>query len=105
MPGRIGEAESFRSFDEPMEIVSLTGTLSSEGLHVHISLAGPDGACFGGHLVHGCIVDTTAELVIGCRRSSFADCWITPPDIVSSACSRGGPNATRQRPSPSASSR
>jgi predicted DNA-binding protein with PD1-like motif len=65
MPGRIGEAESFRSFDEPMEIVSLTGTLSSEGLHVHISLAGPDGACFGGHLVHGCIVDTTAELVIG----------------------------------------
>jgi predicted DNA-binding protein with PD1-like motif len=24
-----------------------------------------DGACVGGHLVRGCIVNTTAELVIG----------------------------------------
>jgi predicted DNA-binding protein with PD1-like motif len=48
-----------------MEIVSLTGTLGPDGLHVHISLAGADGACIGGHLVEGCIVNTTAELVIG----------------------------------------
>lgn len=65
MPGAINDAEAFMSFDEPMEIVSLTGTLSADGLHVHISLARSDGACIGGHLVRGCIVNTTAELVIG----------------------------------------
>lgn len=64
MPGTIGEAEVVRTFTEPMEIVSLTGTLCPDGLHVHISLARTDGACVGGHLAHGCIVNTTAELVI-----------------------------------------
>ena len=65
MPGAIGETEDFRTFVEPMEIVSLAGTLCLDGLHVHISLARRDGACIGGHLVPGCIVSTTAELVIG----------------------------------------
>ncbi len=65
MPGAMGEAEVFKTFAEPMEIVSLTGTLCPDGAHVHISLARPDGSCIGGHLVQGCIVNTTAELVIG----------------------------------------
>ena len=65
MPGAVGEAEAFRTFDGPMEIVSLTGTISPGGLHVHIALAGRDGVCVGGHLSGGCIVHTTAELVIG----------------------------------------
>ena len=62
MPGGSGEAEVFRTLDEPMEIVSLFGTLSPDGLHVHISLSRRDGACVGGHLVSGCLVNTTAEL-------------------------------------------
>ncbi|THD64348.1 PPC domain-containing DNA-binding protein [Phenylobacterium sp.] len=65
MPGAAGEPERFATFDEPTEIVSLAGTLSADGLHIHISLARRDGACVGGHLVSGCIVHTTAELVIG----------------------------------------
>ena len=65
MPGAKGEEEAFKTFVEPMEIVSLTGTLGLDGLHVHLSLARRDGACVGGHLVEGCIVNTTAELVIG----------------------------------------
>jgi predicted DNA-binding protein with PD1-like motif len=65
MPSALGEAAAHREFAEPMEIVSLTGTLGPDGLHVHISLARRDGACVGGHVVHGCIVNTTAELVIG----------------------------------------
>ena len=65
MPGAAGEAEAFRTFEGPMEIVSLAGTLGPDGPHVHISLARADGACIGGHLVAGCIVHTTAELVIG----------------------------------------
>ena len=65
MPGAMGEEEVFRTWDEPMEIVSLTGTLCPDGLHVHIGLALGDGRCIGGHLASGCIVNTTAELVIG----------------------------------------
>jgi predicted DNA-binding protein with PD1-like motif len=65
MPGAVGEADVFKTLAEPMEIVSLAGTLCPDGLHVHISLARRDGACIGGHLVRGCIVSTTAELVIG----------------------------------------
>ncbi len=65
MPAAAGDAEVFRAFAEPMEIVSLTGTLGPDGLHLHISLSRSDGACIGGHLVHGCIVNTTAEVVIG----------------------------------------
>jgi predicted DNA-binding protein with PD1-like motif len=65
MPGAAGEAETFRTFEGPMEIVSLVGTLGPDGPHVHISLSRSDGACVGGHLVAGCLVHTTAELVIG----------------------------------------
>ena len=65
MPGAIGEAEVVTTFTEPLEILSLAGTLGPDGLHVHVSLSRRDGACVGGHLVEGCIVNTTAELVIG----------------------------------------
>lgn len=65
MAGALGDVETFATFDEPVEIVSLAGTLGLGGLHVHISLARRDGSCVGGHLVHGCIVNTTTELVIG----------------------------------------
>jgi 8-oxo-dGTP diphosphatase len=65
MPSAPGEAEDFRTFVEPLEILSLTGSLSPDGLHVHIALSRGDGTCVGGHLVPGCIVATTAELVIG----------------------------------------
>src|ERR1700722_12774161 len=33
MPGAASAAEVYRTFDEPMEIVSLTGTLSPDGPH------------------------------------------------------------------------
>ncbi|HWE47947.1 MAG TPA: PPC domain-containing DNA-binding protein [Caulobacteraceae bacterium] len=65
MPGVLGATDVFKTFDEPMEIVSLTGTLSPDGAHLHIALSRRDGVCIGGHLVSGCIVNTTAELVIG----------------------------------------
>ncbi|MFH0952437.1 MAG: PPC domain-containing DNA-binding protein [Patescibacteria group bacterium] len=49
----------------PFEIVSATGTLSQDGVHIHLSLADRYGKVTGGHLKHGCIVHTTAEVVIG----------------------------------------
>lgn len=64
-PGAAGEAERVLVFDEPMEVLSLSGTLSPDGLHLHIALSRRDGSCVGGHLMPGCVVHTTAELVIG----------------------------------------
>ena len=51
------------------EIVSLTGTLSIRGSHLHISAADMDGMVSGGHLLDGNIVYTTAEIVIGYDES------------------------------------
>ena len=48
-----------------LEILSLCGTLSSDGAHLHITLAGSNSAAIGGHLCGGSLVRTTAELVIG----------------------------------------
>ncbi len=47
------------------EILSLSGTLSREGLHLHLAVADEAGQCWGGHLLDGCEIYTTAELVIG----------------------------------------
>lgn len=50
---------------EKFEIVSLVGTLSTHGIHLHISLSDQNGKTIGGHLLEGCLVYTTAEIVIG----------------------------------------
>lgn len=50
--------------EEKFEIVSITGTLSPDGVHIHISVADENGNTLGGHLKNGCIVDTTAEICI-----------------------------------------
>lgn len=51
-----------------LEILSLSGTLSSDGAHLHIAVADSSGAVIGGHLCPGSLVRTTAELVIGLLR-------------------------------------
>lgn len=48
----------------PFEIVSITGTVSYDGLHVHLSIADADGTTFGGHLMPGCKIHTTCELAL-----------------------------------------
>lgn len=48
-----------------LEIVSLTGTLSPDGVHLHLAVADGEGHVTGGHMLEGCIVRTTAEIVIG----------------------------------------
>ena len=53
-----------RSGKEPVEIVSLTGTVAKTGCHLHISLSREDLSVLGGHLRPGCLVNTTAEIVL-----------------------------------------
>lgn len=46
------------------EVVSLVGTLSTNGSHIHLSVADSTGRTLGGHLMEGCKIYTTAELVV-----------------------------------------
>lgn len=50
---------------ENLEIDNLHGTVSVNGVHLHISVSNIDGIVMGGHLKEGCIIRTTCELVIG----------------------------------------
>jgi uncharacterized protein len=51
-------------YEGPFEIVSITGTLSVHGSHLHISISDGDGRTIGGHFQSGCKIYTTAEIVI-----------------------------------------
>lgn len=46
------------------EIVSLTGTLSPDGSHLHLAISDGNGATYGGHLKEGSRVYTTVEVVV-----------------------------------------
>jgi len=62
---RMADEKVVKDFEEKFEIVSLVGTLSQEGVHLHVSLSNKDGGVIGGHLKEGCPVHTTAEIIIG----------------------------------------
>lgn len=62
---RLADQEKHTAFQGKQEIVSLAGTLSVNGSHLHLSVSDSTGRTVGGHLVEGCEVYTTAELVIG----------------------------------------
>ena len=46
----------------PFDVVSLVGTISTSGCHIHISLADSEGHMIGSHLVDNDIIFTTAEV-------------------------------------------
>ena len=46
------------------EIVSLAGTVSVNGSHLHISISDSSGKTIGGHLLDSNIIYTTAEIII-----------------------------------------
>lgn len=54
-----------RDVEEHCEIVSLNGTVSEKRCHLHLALSKEDLSTIGGHMVEGCIINTTCELVIG----------------------------------------
>ncbi|MDP9193448.1 MAG: DNA-binding protein [Acidobacteriota bacterium] len=61
---RFADQEGATTLTGPFEIVSVTGTLSTDGPHLHISVSDASGRTFGGHLAEGSLVYTTAEVVI-----------------------------------------
>ena len=62
---RFANQDNSTVLSEKFEILSLNGTLATTGLHLHIAIADRQGKTIGGHLDNGCIIYTTAEIVIG----------------------------------------
>jgi predicted DNA-binding protein with PD1-like motif len=62
---RMAGAGEVKQFTDKLEILSLSGTFSVRGGHFHICTSDKNGRVTGGHLMDGCIIYTTAEIVIG----------------------------------------
>lgn len=58
-----GRPEAAR-MDGAFEILTLSGTLARNGAHLHVAVADAAGRVTGGHVAPGCIVRTTAELLL-----------------------------------------
>ena len=62
---RLANQEGPTVYRGHFEIVSLVGTLSAGGSHLHLAVSDSTGRTIGGHLLDGCLVYTTAEIVLG----------------------------------------
>ncbi|ELW9448157.1 DNA-binding protein [Burkholderia cenocepacia] len=60
----------FAGVDQPtelrgdLEILTLAGSVSPDGAHLHMSISDADGRVTGGHVARGCVVRTTAEILL-----------------------------------------
>ncbi|AMO95643.1 hypothetical protein CFter6_2984 [Collimonas fungivorans] len=77
---RFAEVQQATEFRGDLEILTLGGSLSPDGVHLHMTIADAEGRVLGGHVAPGCIVRTTAELLLALLPEySFA----REPDAVS----------------------
>jgi uncharacterized protein len=61
---RFADRTETTTLNGPFEIVALSGTLSRNGAHLHVTVSDREGKTIGGHLSEGSIVYTTAEVVL-----------------------------------------
>lgn len=47
-----------------LEILTLAGSVAPDGAHLHMSVSDAQGRVYGGHVAAGCVVRTTAELLL-----------------------------------------
>ena len=62
---RLADQPEGTTFEGKHEIVSMVGTLSPDGEHLHLAVSDSTGRTVGGHLLEGSIVYTTAEIAVG----------------------------------------
>lgn len=60
---RFAAAEAETQLEGAFEILSLSGSITAEGAHLHIAVADGQGQVIGGHLCYGSRVRTTAEIL------------------------------------------
>lgn len=61
---RLAGAEKALTLESPVEILTLAGSIASNGSHLHMSVAHASGQVLGGHAGPGCRVRTTAEILL-----------------------------------------
>lgn len=61
---RVAGAQGATVRTSKFEIVSLVGCADPPRGHLHLAVADETGEMFGGHLMDGCVVYTTAEVVL-----------------------------------------
>lgn len=76
---RLANQEKASIWQGHFEIVSLVGTLAANGSHLHLSVSDSTGKTFGGHLLEGCKIYTTGEIVIGVLTDVVYTREPTPP--------------------------
>ena len=62
---RFADAATAARIEGSLEILTLSGTLSPDGSHLHIGVSDAAGKVSGGHVAPGCVVRTTAEILVG----------------------------------------
>jgi uncharacterized protein len=65
MAGAKPDLQDIRTYKGDYEITSLVGTVSVNGVHLHMSFSDNEGVAHGGHLKEGTIIHPTAEIVLG----------------------------------------
>lgn len=61
---RFAGAANATRIEGDLEILTLAGSLSPDGSHLHVSVSDAEGSVFGGHAAPGCTVRTTAEILV-----------------------------------------
>jgi predicted DNA-binding protein with PD1-like motif len=61
---RLAGADDAIEVPGEVEILTLAGSIAAKGSHLHMSVADAAGRVMGGHAAYGCIVRTTAEVLL-----------------------------------------
>jgi len=61
---RLAGKEQPEVLDGNLEILTLAGSISRDGAHLHMSVADDKGHVIGGHVGYDCMVRTTAEVLL-----------------------------------------
>lgn len=61
---RMAGAEHPTELRGDLEILTLAGSLAPDGAHLHMAISDAQGRVLGGHVAPGCIVRTTAEILL-----------------------------------------
>ncbi|MGB8433346.1 MAG: PPC domain-containing DNA-binding protein [Burkholderiales bacterium] len=61
---RLAGRKEPKALSGDLEILTLAGSISIDGAHLHMSLADANGRVVGGHVAYECLVRTTAEVLL-----------------------------------------
>jgi predicted DNA-binding protein with PD1-like motif len=77
---RFAGAQQATEFRGDLEILTLAGSLSLDGAHLHMTISDAQGRVSGGHVAPGCIVRTTVEMLLALLPEYR---FVREPDAVS----------------------